>query len=151
MSMERTPAQSAIPSETAAPPRINVPESPEPSEDPQKAELEKHPSITNPLAIVNGQSWFFWASKGDRNQSQRPALDTRASQVSQLSQISRLTSEMGDGRSENGEEAVRAQRKCTRCGGEEFEAANRGVGQFVGRNKVGEKAVICKKCRAVLD
>ncbi|KAL1646216.1 hypothetical protein SLS61_007881 [Didymella pomorum] len=150
ISVERTPAQSATLSENATPPRINIPESPEPSEDPQKVELEKHPSITNPLAIINGQSWFFWASKGDHNQSQRPALDTRASQVSQLSQISRLTSEMGDGRSENGEEVV-AQRKCTRCGGEEFEVANRGVGQFIGRNKVGEKVTICKKCRAVLD
>lgn len=38
-----------------------------------------------------------------------------------------------------------------RCGSEEFEIANRGVGQFGGRIKVGEKLTICKKCRAVVD
>lgn len=151
MSVERTPAQSATHSEISTPPRINVQESPKPTEDTQKLDLEKHPSVTNPLAIINGQSWFFWASKGDHNQSQRPALDARASQVSQLSQISRLTSEMSEERSENEEEVASGQRKCTRCGGEEFEFANRAVEQFIGRNKVGQKVTICKKCRAVLD
>lgn len=151
MSVERMPVQSATPSEMATPPRVDISEPSEPSEDPQNVELENHPSITNPLAIINGQSWFFWASKGGHNQSQRPALDTRGSQTSQVSQISRLTSEMSDGRSENEEEVVSAQRKCTRCGGEEFEIVSRGAGQLNGRNKAGERVTICKRCKAVAD
>lgn len=149
VSIDRAAAESAPQSEVSTPPRVNVPE-PEPSEpsEPSKLDLEKHPSITNPLAIVNGQSWFFWASKGDHNKSQRPALDPR---TSQLSQISRLTSEMSEGKSENDEgvEEVTGRRKCTCCGSEEFEVVTRGVGQFGGRNKVGEKVTICKRCKAV--
>ena len=150
MSLDRTPAQSASQSEISTSPRINAPEpsgSSEPSEQPN---LEKHPSITNPLAMINGQNWFFWASKGDHNKDPRPALDPRASQLSQLSQISRLTSEMSEGRSENDEETKNEERKCPRCGCEEVEVASRGVGQFGGWNKVGEKVTICKKCRAVV-
>lgn len=150
VSMDRTPAESAPQSEVSTPPRINVPE-PEPSESSEasKLDLEKHPSITNPLAIINGQSWFFWASKGDHNRSQRPALDPR---TSQLSQISRLTSEISEGKSENdGEVEEAGQSKCTRCGSEEFEVVTRGVGEFGGRNKVGEKVTICKRCKLVSE
>jgi WD40 repeat protein len=146
MSVERTPAHSEV-----STPQINIPAPSEASETSEKPELEKHPSMTNPLAIINGQSWFFWASKGDHSQSQRPALDTRASQASQVSQVSRLTSEMGEGGSENGEEAASRQRRCSRCDSDELEVAYRGVGQFGGRNKVGEKVRICKKCRAVAE
>ncbi|KAJ4372799.1 hypothetical protein N0V86_008165 [Didymella sp. IMI 355093] len=153
-SVDRTPARS----EVSTPPQINIPAPSEPSETSEKLELEKHPSITNPLAIINGQSWFFWANKGGHNQSQRPALDTRASQVSQLSQVSRLTSEMsegrsgmGEGRSEIGEEVASGQRRCSRCDSDEFEVAYRGVGQSGGRNKVDERVRICKRCRAVAE
>ncbi|KZM26525.1 hypothetical protein ST47_g2306 [Ascochyta rabiei] len=90
ISIDHTPAQSTPHSEAITPPHLHPPELTQPSERPS---LEAHPSITNPLAIVNGQSWFFWTSKGDRNSSPRPSLHPR---ISQLSQISRLTSEMSD-------------------------------------------------------
>ncbi|KAF2632894.1 WD40 repeat-like protein [Macroventuria anomochaeta] len=151
MSIDRTPGQSASQSEISTPSGINVPEPSESSETSERPEHESHPSITNPLAIINGQSWFFWTSKGDHNKSQRTPLDPRASQVSQVSQISRLTSEMSEGRSENGEETKNEVRKCTRCGSEEFEVASRGLRQFGGRDKAGEKMTICKRCRDVVD
>jgi hypothetical protein len=58
---------------------------------------------------------------------------------------------MSEGKSENDEgvEEVTGRRKCTCCGSEEFEVVTRGVGQFGGRNKVGEKVTICKRCKAV--
>lgn len=148
-SVDRTPAQSASHSEVSTPPRINISEEPESSDQTEPSEqldLQKHPSITNPLSVVNGQSWFFWTSKGDHNKSQRPALDPRASQASQHSQISQLTDEMSEGRSDNGDGAATSDDgKCTRCGGQEFEAASRRVGQRT------EKVTVCKKCRAVID
>ena len=142
VSYDHTPAQSASHSEVSTPPYIYAPEPTEPSARP---EVETHPSSTNPLAIVNGQSWFFWTSKGDHNKSRRPTLDSRPSQ---LSQISRLTSEMSDqGRSED-DKVEHGPMRCTRCEGEEFEVGTSGVGQYGGRHKDGEKVVICKRCRA---
>jgi hypothetical protein len=118
---------------------MDIPELAEPSEEPSKEiELKKHPSITNPLAIINGQSWFFWASKGDK--SQRPALDPRASQVSQFTQVSRLTDELSEG----GEEVAESEGgRCGRCGWEDFEVATRGAGL--------DKVTVCKRCRAVVE
>jgi len=149
VSVDRTPAESASHSEVSTPPRINVSEEPEPSEEPgpsEKLDLQKHPSITNPLSIVNGQSWFFWTSRGDNNRSQRPALNPRASQVSQHSQVSQLTDEMSEGRSDNGDGAAMDDNgKCTRCGGQEFEVATRIVVE-----SMKEKVTVCKKCRAVV-
>jgi hypothetical protein len=120
---------------------MDVPEVTEPSEEPSKeTELKKHPSITNPLAIINGQSWFFWANKGDHNKSQRPALDPRASQVSQLTQVSCLTDELSEG----DEEVIEGgDERCGRCGGGDFEVATRGVGL--------DRVTVCKKCRAVVE
>ncbi|KAF1922827.1 WD40 repeat-like protein [Didymella exigua CBS 183.55] len=152
LSVECISAQGVPYSEISTPPQINVPKPFGPSEISAEPRPEKRPSITNSSAAFNGQNWFFWASEGDHTQSQRPTLNARASLVSQLSQISRLTSEMSEGRSENGEEAAASeQRRCKRCGGEEFEVANKAVGQFGGRNKVGEKVTFCKKCRAAAD
>jgi len=119
---------------------MDIPELTEPPEEPSKeTELKKHPSIVNPLAIINGQSWFFWASKGDHNKSQRPALDPRASQVSQLTQVSRLTDELSEGEEvmESGDE------RCGRCGGGDFEVATKGAGL--------DQVTVCKRCRAVVE
>ena len=119
---------------------MDVPEVIEPDEEPSKeTELKNHPSITNPLAIMNGQSWFFWASKGDHNRSQRPALDPRASQVSQLTQVSRLTDELSEGEEVMGG----GDERCRRCGGEDFEVATRGAGL--------DKVTLCKRCKAVVE
>lgn len=145
VSAVRTPAHSASHSEVSTPPRIHVPDTPEVSERP---ELESHPFITNPLAIVNGQSWFFWTSKADPNESERPSLNPR---TSQLSQISRLTSELSDQGNSEDEEAEQETRKCARCDGKEFEVMTSGIGQYGGRHRNGEKVVICKNCRAVAD
>lgn len=122
------------------PPRMDIPELTEPPEEPSKeTELKKHPSIVNPLAIINGQSWFFWASKGDHNKSQRPALDSRASQVSQLTQVSRLTDEL----SESEEVMEGGNERCGRCGGQDFEVATKGAGL--------DQVTVCKRCRAVVE
>jgi hypothetical protein len=147
MSIDRTYARSTSQSEVSTPPRISVPDRPkDPSEAFGSSNDVLPSSVTNPLAIVNGQSWFFWTSKGDANKSQRPPLDPR---TSQLSQISRLTSEMSERQSEYSEEVESGERKCTRCGNEEFEEASRGVGEHGGRGRDGEKVTICKRCRAV--
>jgi WD40 repeat protein len=141
-SVLHSPTQSTSHSEALlTPPRMDIPELAEPSEEPSKEmDLQKHPSITNPLAIINGQSWFFWASKGDNNKSQRPALDARTSQVSQFTQVSRLTDELSEG----GEEAAEIEDgSCGRCGWEDFEVATRGP--------VLDKVTVCKRCRAVVE
>lgn len=153
LSAERTSAQSASHSEVSTPPQVEVSEPSGKSEEAsEQLDLKKHPSVTNPLAIMNGQSWFFWASKGDRNKSQRPALDPRASQVSQLTQVSRLTSEMSEGRSENDEELAKSiYDACARCGSQEFEVATRNVENDENRDKVMERVTVCKKCRAVIE
>lgn len=153
LSIDRTPAQSASHSEVSTPPRVDVSEPSEISEETsEQLDLKKHPSITNPLAIMNGQSWFFWASKGDRNKSQRPALVPSASQVSQLTQVSRLTSEMSDGRSENEEESTKSiYEACARCGSQDFETATRGPGQYENGGKAGDRVTVCKRCRRVIE
>lgn len=112
----------------------------------EPSDPERHPSIMNPLAIVNGQSWLFWTSARDGVANQRPPLDPRHSQ---LSQTSRLTSEISE-RSEHEEEDREETRKCSRCGGEAFEVANKGTGQF-GPNRLVREVTICKTCRAVAD
>ena len=148
ISVDCTPAQSASHSEVSTPPRVKTPiESSKPSEL-EPLDYERHPSITNPLSIVNGQSWFFWASKGDPNKNQRPALDPRSSQ---LSQISRLTSEMSDSGYEHSEHAEDKEKKCTRCGGEQFEIASREVSEYDGRHRSSEEVVSCKRCGAVAE
>ena len=140
-SVLHSPTESTSQSEALlTPPRMDIPELTEPPEEPSKeTELKKHPSIVNPLAIINGQSWFFWASKGDHNKSQRPALDPRASQVSQLTQVSRLTDELSEGEEvmESGDE------RCGRCGGGDFEVATKGAGL--------DQVTVCKRCRAVVE
>ncbi len=99
MSIDRTPAQSLPSSRLSTPPLLNAPkESSELSEPPKPADTAPNntlsPSLINPLAIINGQSWFFWTSKGDQNRGQkRPSLDPRGSQ---LSQLSRLTDEVSE-------------------------------------------------------
>lgn len=153
ISVEHTPAQSRPDSEYSTPPRINIPEETDPPEQPDSSEnldLEKHPSITNPLSVIDGQSWFFWTRKRDNNNSQRPGMDTRASVGSRLSEVSQLTDERSAGHSEDsGEVAGSEQRKCSHCGGSDFEITNRAMGHSGRLNEGMEEVAICKRCRAV--
>jgi WD40 repeat protein len=131
LSMERTPSQSVTQSEASTPPRMLEPERT------NSSGYSNHlASAQNPMAVYNGQSWMFWATRDKKmqpsNENNRPNLDARTSGISQLS---KLTDELSAQDREGDDD------DCQYCGSEEFEV------KFVG----GEKVLACGSCGRTVD
>jgi hypothetical protein len=131
MSMEHTPSQSVTHSETSTPSRMLHPERT------NSSGYSNHlASAQNPMAVHNGQSWMFWATRNKKMQpgheDNRPTLDARTSGISQLSKLTDELSAQGH-QSEDGE--------CQYCGSEEFAV------KFVGEKKV----LACGSCGRTVD
>ncbi|KAF2659703.1 WD40 repeat-like protein [Lophiostoma macrostomum CBS 122681] len=153
LSMEHTPAQS---SEASTPSRqpstISNPTHEQLSSGAASFDpLKKEKTLSNPLAVYNGQSWAFWNnSKAKAEKAStlappetrtRPGDAQRPELLNRISTISKLSSEY-DGETE--EEGIR----CKHCGAEEFKVrAARGVGGG-GRE---ERVLVCGKCGMPAD
>jgi ribosomal protein S27E len=142
ISMDRTRSQSVSHSEDSTPPHILGPERTHSDDHQQRA------SQQNPMAVYNGQSWLFWQSPhkkvptGSTDESNRPNLDPRFSDVSQLS---RLTSELSNQEHSTDEEEVASRGDsgihCRQCGSEKFKV------KFAG----GDKVLACGRCGRVVE